>query len=363
MRRKPLLQRIPVERVGHIVHDPQARAAFGLDLSPQRAFDLRLRQALRHDTQPLGDGLNLAGALGLAPFRPERRLGIIVAIGAQPEDTAGIGCAKVQRVLLGEQRLAHAAKSANLPDAARGHGRAGDLRDGSAMQQGMHLPHFRQAADKARRADRRGAVPHWGSERMNIGQRAIERTDMLCDGLREISQCRAAVAGRGAELGIAQLDGMDMFAALLGTDDQNAIARIFSSGLRGEEGGRQLPLAGAAQRIGLRVVGNQRRGLRQAFGDRVRDAGEVVDLLGVEPHPQPGGFESVFDLSRAVAVSPGVAEEDVVLRSARAHQRLRAYRGSVPWSHLFAKESEWLAQQQSVFRGRVAEAKHAFMGC
>ena len=50
----------------------------------------------------------------------------------------------------------------------------------------------------------------------------------------------------------------------------------------------RLPLAGAAQRIGLRVVGDERLRFRQAFGDRARDAGEVVDLVCVEPHAQPG---------------------------------------------------------------------------
>ena len=98
---------------------------------------------------------------------------------------------------------------------------------------------------------------------------------------------------------------------LLGIDDQHAAARV-ALGLRGEEGGRQLPLAGAAQRIGLRIVGHERLRLRETFGDRARDAGEVVDLGRVEPHPQPGLGERVSDLLRAVAVGPSMAEEDVV---------------------------------------------------
>lgn len=75
--------------------------------------------------------------------------------------------------------------------------------------------------------------------------------------------------------------------AALGIDDQHATARV-AFGLRGEERGSQLPLAGAAQRIGLGVVGHQRLRLRQPFSDRVGDAGEIVDLGGVEPHAQPG---------------------------------------------------------------------------
>ena len=63
--------------------------------------------------------------------------------------------------------------------------------------------------------------------------------------------------GRVAELGVAQFDGMNVIGAALGIDDQHAASRI-AFGLRGEEGGGQLPLAGAAQRIGLRVVGQQR---------------------------------------------------------------------------------------------------------
>ena len=112
---------------------------------------------------------------------------------------------------------------------------------------------------------------------MNVGQPAAELANMPDDILDELLHLGVS-AGCIAELGVAQFDGMDVVGAALGIDDQHAASRV-AFGLRGEEGGGQLPLAGAAQRIGLRIVGQQRLRLRQSFSDRVRDAGEVVDLV------------------------------------------------------------------------------------
>ena len=145
---------------------------------------------------------------------------------------------------------------------------------------------------------------------MDVGQRGAEFGNMLDDGLDELLHLAVSV-WRIAEFCVAQFDGMDVIGAALGIDDQHAASRV-AFGLGGEEGGGQLPLAGAAQGIGRRIVGQQRLRFRQPLGDRARDAGEVVDLGRVEPHPQSGRSERVGDVLRALAIFPGVAEEDVV---------------------------------------------------
>jgi len=118
---------------------------------------------------------------------------------------------------------------------------------------------------------------------------------------------------------------MNVVGACFGADDQQATPRV-AFVLGGEEGGGQLPLAGAAQRIGLRIIGNQRLGARQPFGDRARDAGKIVDLVGIEPDAQPGRLQRVGELARTIAVSPGVAEEDIVLRRlGGGHKRVQGY--------------------------------------
>jgi hypothetical protein len=216
----------------------------------------------------------------------------------------------VQRVLFRQQRFAHSAQPLHLPDAARGRDCAGDLRHIARMQQRVHLPHLFQASDEAGGAHRRHAIPGGRRERLDVGQWAAELADMLDDGLDELLYLGGG-AGRVAKPGVAQLDGMDMVSAVLGIDDQHAASRV-AFGLRGEEGGGHFPLTGAAQRIGRGIVGYERFRFRQAFGDRVRDAGEVVDLVRVEPHAQTSSSERVGDLLREHAISPSVAEEDVV---------------------------------------------------
>jgi len=140
---------------------------------------------------------------------------------------------------------------------------------------------------------------------VNVWKRAIDCTNVLDDGPGELLHLAVSV-WRVAEFCVSQFDRMDVISAALGIDDQHAASRV-AFGLRGEESGGQLPLAGAAQGIGLGVVGEQRFRLGQPFGDRVRDTGEIVDLGRVEPHAQTGLGERVGELLRSLAIGPGVA--------------------------------------------------------
>ncbi len=72
-------------------------------------------QPLRVDAEPLCQSAHLVSTQRLSALRPKGRFGIIVAAGAQPEDAAGIGRAKVQRVLLRQQRLCRSAPPAYSP--------------------------------------------------------------------------------------------------------------------------------------------------------------------------------------------------------------------------------------------------------
>jgi hypothetical protein len=138
---------------------------------------------------------------------------------------------------------------------------------------------------------------------------------MLANRFRQLLQL-AVIVGRIAEPSVAQFDGMDVVRFFLGTHYQHAASRVAFS-LRGEERCSQLPLAGAAQGISF-VVRQERLRLRQPLGDCPRDAGEVVDLLRVEPHAQSSRLERVSDLMWAFAIGPGVAEEDIVFGNGHA---------------------------------------------
>src|SRR5271166_4683826 len=120
----------------------------------------------------------------------------------------------------------------------------------------MYLPHLLKATHELLITHRFYAMPGRRIERVNVRKVAINCANMLNDGLDELLQLAVSV-WRIAELCVAQFNWMDVVGALLGIDDQHAASRV-TFGLRGEEGGGQLPLAGAAQGIGLRIVGQQR---------------------------------------------------------------------------------------------------------
>src|ERR1035441_7619539 len=120
----------------------------------------------------------------------------------------------------------------------------------------MYLPHLLESTNEPLVTHRFYAVPDGRIKRVNVREGAAELRNMLADGCDELLHLAVSV-WRVAELRVAQLDGMDVVRALLGIDDQHAAAWV-AFGLRGEEGGGQLPLAGAAQRIGLGIVGQQR---------------------------------------------------------------------------------------------------------
>jgi hypothetical protein len=93
---------------------------------------------------------------------------------------------------------------------------------------------------------------------------------------------------------------MQMIKGGFGVEDQDAAA-----GIAGPLGGQvfrgQLPLTRPPGRIGLGVVGQQHPGGSQAVGDGGCDPGEILDLGGVDEHPQPMIAEGLDGL----AVGPG----------------------------------------------------------
>ena len=79
-----------------------------------------------------------------------------------------------------QQRLAHAAQLAHLPDAARGHGCAHDLREISRVQQRVPLANSRQASDEV--VEPAGAMPYQlGAVRVSVGQRDVERGSLFAN--------------------------------------------------------------------------------------------------------------------------------------------------------------------------------------
>ena len=84
---------------------------------------------------------------------------------------------------------------------------------------------------------------------MNVWKQPTELSNVLNDDLYELLHLGIGI-GRLKEFGIAQLDGVNVVGAALGIDDQHASSGV-AFGLRCEESGGQLPLAGAAQGIGL----------------------------------------------------------------------------------------------------------------
>ena len=103
MRRKPAAQCLAVQPVRHIIHHPEAVLAFARDFAGQRSLDLFRRHPVCVDAQPLRHLAHLVGTQRLSLLRPQGSLGVIVAVGAHPEDAAGIRRAKVQRVLFRQQ--------------------------------------------------------------------------------------------------------------------------------------------------------------------------------------------------------------------------------------------------------------------
>src|SRR5271167_4638525 len=107
----------------------------------------------------------------------------------------------------------------------------------------MHFPHLQESTNESLVTYRFYAMPGRRVERMNFWKRAIDCCNMLDDGLDELLHLAVSV-WRIEELCVAQFDGMDVVGAVLGIDDQHAPPRV-AFGLRGEERGGQLPLAGA----------------------------------------------------------------------------------------------------------------------
>ncbi len=105
--------------------------------------------------------------------------------------------------------------------------------------------------------DRSHAVPVGCAEPMNVNQRPIDRRDMFDDGLHQLLQCWSVVGGSSTELGVSQFNRIsNVVGFLLGADHQPAPTRV-AFGLRGKKRDGQLPLAGAAERIGFGVIGHQ----------------------------------------------------------------------------------------------------------
>jgi hypothetical protein len=80
---------------------------------------------------------------------------------------------------------------------------------------------------------------------MNLGQRTIELSDMLDDGLDEIAHGPIILDGTSTELGVPELDGMNVFDLLLGVDNEDTTTRV-AFVLPGKKSGGQFPLAGTA---------------------------------------------------------------------------------------------------------------------
>ena len=117
---------------------------------------------------------------------------------------------------------------------------------------------------------------------MNVSQWTVDRSEMTDKAVHQLRHL-VVVGWHLAEFCIAQFDGVDVIGALLGIDDEYPLAWV-AVGLPCEVSGGQLPLAGATQWIGIGVVGYERLRLRQSFGHRAGDAGEVADLRRIEPY-------------------------------------------------------------------------------
>lgn len=102
-----------------------------------------------------------------------------------------------------------------------------------------------------------------------------------------------------------------MVRACFRIDDKHPLARIAAL-LRGEVGGGEFPLAGAGERIVLRVPGEHRLALREAFCNRAGDGGIVRDVGTVEPNAEPLRAQGLYERVHARRVEAAVADKHVV---------------------------------------------------
>src|SRR4051794_4471140 len=107
---KPGTQFPAAQTAGHIVYYPKAKFTVGFDHTAKIAFDLFRGSSARRDAELLCDitDLTLANLFPLPMLHSS--FGVIVSVGPQPEDTAGIGRTEMQRVLLSQQGFADSAQ-------------------------------------------------------------------------------------------------------------------------------------------------------------------------------------------------------------------------------------------------------------
>ena len=298
-----------------VIDDPQERLTLAAEVTGEQALDLPRRQAADRQVELLREADELT-------FQPRQALSgadlpvvaVGVALGAQPEDAAGIGGAEAQRVFLGQQTLADATGAAHLHQpalaAAADTGEHGGL---AGLQRGMQLPHPAQSADEADRADQRTRQHGRRRQRAQMAERRGRHLLRQMGG-NALGQRRGVVLGRLQVQLVEQRGQHDVAAARLGIDDQHAAARVAGRlriGLRRQIRLGQLPLAGARVVVRRRVPDQQRAGPRQASLDGALDAVEGVDLGDVLPDPQPAGAQRLDQRADPLGVVPAVAEEEI----------------------------------------------------